>query len=225
MNEIMSSPYLSIVLCVAFFELGLLINRKARTPLFNPLFIAITGVIIFLKLSSTDYAQFSKGGNVISLFLAPATVVLAMPMYRQLDKLKANIIPILAGTAAGSLCSMGSVYILSKLMGLNDELTLSLIPKSVTTPIGMEISRQLGGIPSLTVAAIVLTGIIGAILAPSLCRLFQVKDSISAGIAIGTSSHAVGTTKALEMGETEGAMSGLAIGMAGILTALFSLLL
>ena len=139
--------------------------------------------------------------------------------------LKKNLIPILAGTFTGSVASIASVLVLCRLFGLSDELTASLIPKSVTTPIAMEISKQQGGIVPITVAAVIVTGIFGAVLAPIFIRIFRVKNPVEAGIAIGTCSHALGTSKALELGEVEGAMSGIAIGVAGIITVILTMFL
>ena len=168
--------------------------------------------------------EFNKGGDFIAFFLIPATAALALSIYRQVWLLKRNFLPIIIGSAVGSLVSMGSVYGLCRLFRLDEVLTYSLIPKSVTTPIAMDVSLQLGGEPSITVAAVVVTGITGAILAPAFIRLFRVNNPIAAGVAIGTCSHALGTAKALEIGEVEGAMSGIAIGVSGILTVLFAML-
>ena len=142
-----------------------------------------------------------------------------------IDLLKKNLFPILAGSAAGSAASMGSVWLLCRLFKLDEKVTVSLLPKSVTTPIAMGVSEQLGGIVSITVAAVVFTGILGAILAPLFIKLFRIKDPVAAGLAIGACSHAVGTSKALELGEAEGAMSSIAIGVCGLMTVLFSLFL
>ncbi|MCX7709500.1 MAG: LrgB family protein [Clostridia bacterium] len=218
MKELIDSPVFGIILSIIGYELGLLIYRKTKLPIFNPLFIAICFVGAFLLKFDISLDSYSKGGNLISIFLGPATVILAVPLYKQLNKLKANLVPILAGVFVGSITSIIGVSMLVKMFGISRQLGLSLIPKSITTPIGIELSKQLGGIPSVTVAAIILTGIMGSILAPVICRIFRITDKVAVGIAIGTSSHAVGTTKAVEIGEVEGAMSGLAIGVAGLLT-------
>lgn len=225
MQELFASPMFGIVLCIFSFEIGLWLNRKTRSPFMNPLLIAIVLCIAVLKLGSIPLESFQKGGSIISMFLAPATAALAISVYSQLETLKKNLLPILAGTLAGSVTSVLSVIGLCKLFGLDEQLIASLIPKSVTTPIAMEISGKLGGIVPITVAAVIVTGIMGAVLAPLLIRLFRVKDPVEAGVAIGTCSHALGTTKALELGEVQGAMSGIAIGVAGILTVLISMFL
>ena len=225
MSEIYASPLFGIVLCIFSFEIGLWINRKTHSPLANPLLIAVVICIAALQIFSIPLESFQQGGDIITMFLAPATAALSLSIYNQLDTLKKNLLPILAGTLTGSITSIGSVIGLCKLFGLDEELTASLIPKSVTTPIAMEVSRQHGGIVSITVAAVIVTGIFGAILAPVLIKLFRVKNPVEAGIAIGTCSHALGTSKALEIGETEGAMSGIAIGVAGIITVVLTMFL
>lgn len=225
MDAVFSSPLFGIVLCIFTFEIGVWLNRKTHSPLANPLLIAVVLCIAFLQIFSIPLADFNEGGRMISMFLAPATAALALSIYGQIDVLKKNLLPIAAGTLVGSLTSIISVLGLCKLFGLSDELTASLIPKSVTTPIAMEISQQQGGIVSITVAAVIVTGIFGAIFAPTLLKLFRVKDPVEAGIAIGTCSHALGTSKAVELGEVEGAMSGISIGAAGIFTVLLSMFL
>jgi predicted murein hydrolase (TIGR00659 family) len=225
MSGIFLSPLFGIVLCIFAFEAGVWINGKVKSPIANPLLIAIILVIAVLKILNIPYSQFNNGGKFISLFLAPATAALALSIFRNFITLKKNLIPILAGTAAGSLVSIASVLCMCRLFHLDSRLTASLLPKSVTTPIAIEISAQLGGLAPVTVAAVVVTGIFGAVTAPLLITLFRIKNPVAAGIAIGTASHAVGTSKALELGEVEGAMSGVAIGVAGLITVLFSLFL
>lgn len=225
MESVWASPLFGIVLCIFSFELGLWVNRRTRSPLANPLLIAVAVCIAVLQIFSIPLESFQQGGNIITMFLAPATAALSLSIYNQLETLKKNLLPILAGTLAGSVTSIASVIGLCKLFGLGDELTASLLAKSVTTPIAMEISRQHGGIVSITVAAVIVTGIFGAILSPVLIKIFRVKNPVEAGIAIGTCSHALGTSKALEIGETEGAMSGIAIGVAGIITVVLTMFL
>jgi len=223
MNSILISPLFGIVLCVAAFVLGVAVNKKIKSPIANPLLIAIAMVIIFLKVFHISLKDFNMGGDIITMFLAPATVVLALSIYKQIETLKKYFLPIFLGCLAGSLTSMGSAFLLCKAFHLDNKLTVSMIPKSVTTPIAMEISRQGGGIVPVTVAAVIITGILGAILAPLLIKLFRVDNSIAAGVAIGTCSHAVGTSKAIEIGEIEGAMSGLSLCVSGIITVILAL--
>ena len=156
--------------------------------------------------------------KIITFFLGPATVVLAVPLYNQIALLKKNIIPILAGITIGSASAILSVIFLSKMVNLDRDILISILPKSITTAIGIEISKTLNGDTALTIVAIVATGIVGASIGPIICKWGKIENSIAKGIAIGTASHAVGTSKAIELGEVEGAMSGLAIGIAGIVT-------
>lgn len=225
MSDFVSSPYFGIIVSIFAFEVGLWVNKKLKTPIANPLLIAIALVIAILKIFKIPLESYVEGGNIISMFLAPATASLAISIYRQLSVLKKNLIPIIVGTAVGSAVSMTSVLVMCKAFGLDEKLTASMLPKSVTTPIAMEVSSQLGGIVPVTVAAVIVTGIMGAVLAPTLIKLFKIDESIAAGVAIGTCSHAVGTSKAIEMGEIEGAMSGITIGVAGIITVIYSLFL
>ncbi|WP_458863418.1 LrgB family protein [Acidaminobacterium chupaoyuni] len=225
MKELFNTPLFGIVLSVAAFEVGLFLNKKLKTPVANPLAIAVFLIIAFLQISGIPLESYQRGGDVIAIFLAPATAVLAISIYGQLERLKRHCLPILVGCTVGSCASIFSVIVLCRLFGLDETLTASLIPKSVTTPIAIGIAAESGGIPAVTVAAVIFTGILGAILSPLLCRVFRVKDPMARGLAIGTSSHAIGTSKALEMGEIEGAMSGLAIGIAGIATVILCLFL
>lgn len=225
MQEILKSPLFGIVLSIFAYEAGVWINRKTRCAAANPLLIAILLVIGVLVLFDIPLESYQAGGDIISLFLAPATASLAISIYSQLPLLRKNLLPVLLGCTAGSIASMGSVYLLCRAFRLDDAITASLLPKSVTTPIAIEIAAQHGGIVPITVAMVVLTGILGAVAAPLLIRLFRVKSPVEAGLAIGACSHAVGTSKALELGEAEGAMSSIAIGVSGLLTVVFSTLI
>jgi len=212
------SPVFGIGISIITFYAGNLLYKRTGSPLLNPLVLSmlmIIGLLLSLHITFDDY---NRGGQYISFFLGPATVILAVPLYKKISLLKENVIPILAGISVGSAAGIVSIIAMCRMFGLDELLSLSMIPKSVTTPIGIEISSQLGGMPSITVAAIVFTGITGVLLSPLVCKLFRINDKVAVGIAIGTSSHALGTTKAVEMGETEGAMSGMAIGIAGLVT-------
>lgn len=222
MNEILNNPLFWIFVTLVAFETGMAIYKKTKFPLFNPLLIAIVIVIGILVVFNIDYEVYNLGGKFINSFLGPATVVLAVPLYKQLESLKRNLWPILIGVFVGSVASIVSIIFLGRVFKLDETLILSLIPKSVTTPIGVEVSRTLGGVTSITIVAIVLTGIFGAIIVPLVTRYFNIKNKIAIGISIGTSAHALGTTKAFEMGETEGAMSSLSIGVAGIITVIIA---
>lgn len=220
MDRLLDTPIFGILVSVIAFEIGVLISRKTKNPLFNPLLMAIILVIAFLLFFEIPLEKYDVGGSYILFFLGPATVVLAVPLYKQIDLLKKDFVPILVGIIAGSLTSIVSVILLSKLFRIELSVAVSMLPKSVTTAIGMEISNEIGGIVSLSVAVIVLTGIIGAVIGPFLLKLFRIKDEVAQGVAMGTAAHAVGTSKAMELGETQGAMSGLSIGIAGIATVI-----
>ena len=220
MKAWMDTANFGIILSLAAFEIGILINRKTRSALLNPLLLAIIFVIGILLTFHIPIESYNKGGSFILFFLGPATVVLAVPLFKQIELLKKNIIPILGGITVGSIASISSVVLLSRLFHVDLSVAVSMLPKSVTTAIGMEISKQIGGITSLSVAVIVLTGISGAVIGPAVCRLLRIKDEVAVGVSIGTASHAVGTSKAMELGETQGAMSGLSIGIAGLITVI-----
>lgn len=225
MNEITSSPLFGICLCVFLYELFVVLQKKFRTPLLNPLLWTVVSIIAILLIFNIPLENFNKGGSIISMFLAPATAVLAVSVYNRLETLKKNWLPILAGCLVGAVTSIMSVILLSRAFGLDEQIEKALIPKSVTTPIAAAISEQLGGITSITVAAVVVTGVLGCIGAPLLIKLFRVKDPVAAGVAIGACSHALGTSKAIEISETHGAMSGIAIGISGIITVIISMFL
>ncbi len=218
MNILTDNIFFGIVISLLAFECGLYISKKTKFPLFNPLLISILMIITFLVIFNIDVEKYNNGAKFINMFLGPATVILAVPLYKQINLLKQNFIPIIIGILIGSLVGIISVILLCFIFGLENILTISLLSKSVTTPIGIEITNQLGGLVPVTVLAIVISGITGAVVGPSICKLFKIKNEIAVGIAIGTASHAVGTTKALELGETQGAMSSLSIGIAGLIT-------
>lgn len=218
MDILTNNIFFGIFLSLTAFELGLFIYRKTKLPIFNPLLIAIAFTIGFLLIFNIDFDTYNNGAQFINIFLGPATVVLAIPLYKQINLLKENFIPILTGILIGSFVGIISIILLCILFGLENILTISLLSKSVTTPIGIEITNQLGGLAPITVLSIVISGIMGAVIGPTVCKMFKIDNEIAVGISIGTASHAVGTTKALELGETQGAMSSLAIGIAGIMT-------
>ena len=222
MQEIINKPFVWIALSILTYEIGILIQKRVKNPIANPLLIAMLLMIGILVATGTPVETYNTGGSFISMCLSPATVVLAVPIFRQMEVLKRNLLPILAGALVGSLVSMGSVFALCRLFGLEDKLTASLLPKSITTAIAQDVSSVLGGTPSVTVICVCLTGILGAIALPSFLKLVRISDPVATGIAIGTASHAVGTSRAIQLGETEGAMSGLAIGIAGIITAVLA---
>ena len=217
-NFIENSLFFGAALSLAGYEVGLLLKKKFKMALFNPLLIAILCVMGMLQLMQVDYKTYNAGGQYISYLLTPATVCLAVPLYRQLTLLRKNLKAVVIGIVSGVLASMVSVLIFAKLFGLSHSEYVTLLPKSITTAIGMGVSEELGGYVTITVAIIIITGVLGNIIAPFVCKAFRIQDPIARGIAIGTASHAIGTSKAMEMGEIEGAMSSLSIVVSGLLT-------
>ncbi|MGL4343788.1 MAG: LrgB family protein [Cellulosilyticaceae bacterium] len=223
MEKVVTMPLFWVFLCIVSFQVGVWVHKKTQIAVFNPLLVAIIIVITIIQLLGVPLEVFKEGTQGISMLLGPATVLLALPIYRQRRLLRENIVPVVVSTAVGAITSIISVIGLSLVFGLDETIMYSLIPKSVTTPIAMEVSGQLGGIVGVTVTAVVITGITGAVIAPNVLKLFRIKNDVAVGVAIGTASHAVGTAKAVQLGEIQGAMSGIAIGMAGIFTVLLSL--
>ncbi len=221
MKEILTdSVFFGAFLSLAAYEAGLALKKKFRLTVLNPLLTSTFFVIAALLLLDIDYRSYNESAKYISYLLTPATVCLAVPLYQQITLLRKNLTAVAGGITAGVLTSLLSVFLLSKLFSLNHEQYVTLLPKSITTAIGMGISEELGGIRTITVAVIIVTGIIGNVIAESICKIFRIQEPIAKGLAIGTSSHAIGTAKAMELGETEGAMSSLAIAVAGLLTVL-----
>lgn len=219
MDEILSqSLFFGGMLTLVAYSLGCWMKRKWKLAIFNPLLVGIVVVILFLLAFQVDYDTYNEGAKYISYFLTPATVCLALPLYQQFEALKRNYVAILAGIAAGAVTSAACVLGLSALFHFSHREYVTLLPKSITTAIGMGISEELGGFVTITVAVIVITGVLGNILAEHVCKWFHIRDAVAKGIAIGSSSHAAGTAKALEMGEVEGAMSGLSIAVSGLIT-------
>lgn len=225
LDKLTASPLFGIVLTIAAFQAGLWVSKQVKSRLCNSLMVAMALVIGVLAVFRIPLERYQAGGSVISLFLAPATAVLALSIYRQLEVLRKNFLPVVAGCLAGAVTSMVSAVGLCRAFGLDRALQMAMLPKSVTTPIAMEVARQHGGLVPVTVAAVIVTGILGAIFSPVLIRLFRLdKCPVAQGVAIGSASHALGTTKAVEMGEIQGAMSGISIGVSGLVTVFLSLL-
>ena len=221
LEAVLSSPMFGFCLSLILFELGVWMQKRTGSPLCNPLLISGVLIILFLELTGIPYETYNNGARFITMFLSPCTAVLAVNIYANLETIKKYLLPILCGTAAAAAASMGSVFLLCRMFGLNDELLLSLLPKSVTTAISMPLAHMTGGIDSILVAATMVTGILTSIIAPLLIKVFRVRDPVAAGIAIGSAGHGVGTAAALKMGPTEGATAGIAIGMSGLFTVLY----
>lgn len=219
MDEILQqSLFFGGVLTVGAYSFGYLLKQKWKLAVFNPLLVGIVVVILFLLGFQMDYDTYNQGAKYISYLLTPATVCLALPLYQQIEALKRNFVAIIAGIVTGAVTSAVCVLGLSVLFRFSHKEYVTLLPKSITTAIGMGISEELGGFVTITVAVIVITGVIGNILAEYVCKWFHIEEEVAKGIAIGSSSHAAGTAKAMEMGEVEGAMSSLSIAVSGLIT-------
>ena len=218
MIQYIDTPLFGVGISILVYTFSSYISGRLRIKILNPLLLTMIIIVGILLLLHIDYDIYNKGGQIISFFLGPATVVLAVPLYKQINLLKENLLPILTGILVGSISGIISILGLGKLFNLDLILISSLIPKSTTTPIAMEISTILGGNSSLTVTFVVITGLSGYIIGEKVLEIVGIKEPIAKGIALGTASHAIGTAKAIEMGEVEGAMSSLSIGVAGIIT-------
>ncbi len=219
MNELFQqSAYFGFALTLGAYLLGVWLKKRTGLAVCNPLLVGSLLIIILLLASGIQYDTYYGGARYVSYLLTPATVCLAVPLYKQLALLKKNLPAILFGICAGVLTSAASIFLLCLLFRTDRTLYVSLLPKSITTAIGMGVSEEAGGIVTVTVISIVITGIFGSIIAEILFRLLRIGNPIAKGLALGTSAHAIGTSKALELGEIEGAMSSLAIAVAGLLT-------
>lgn len=219
-EALMNSSYFGLLLSTFFFMLAVRIKARFRLAILNPLLVSTLLIVLILKLTGIPYESYKESANLLSYLLTPATVCLAIPMYKQLQLLMDNLAAVLASITAGTVSSLLSILLMGKLFGLSNEHITTLLPKSITTAIGMGVSQEAGGIVTLTVAGIVMTGILGNMIAETVFHVFHIDHPIARGMALGTSAHAVGTAKALELGEIEGAMSSLSICVAGALTVI-----
>ena len=223
MNGFLSaSSYFGILLSLIAYLIAAWIRKKFGYAFLNPLLVAIIITVAAVLLLNVDYEIYNSSARYLSFLLTPATVCLAVPLYEQFDKLKENAAAILAGIFSGVLTSIASIFAMSKLFGFTKEEFVTFLPKSITTAIGMSVAEELGGYVSIAVAAIIVTGVLGNIICEAILKLFKIEDPIAKGAAIGTASHAIGTSKAIEIGEVEGAISSLSIVVAGIMTVLLS---
>ena len=223
-NFLENSVFFGVFISIITYEVGVLIKKKLKLAIFNPLLISIALIIVFLLAFHIKYNVYESGAQYLSYFLTPATVALAVPLYEQIEPLKKNWKAIVAGILSGALTSALCVLAVALISQLDHKQYVTLLPKSITTAIGMGLSEELGGIVTITVAVIVVTGVIGNMFAESICKLFHITDPVAKGIGIGSASHAMGTAKAMEMGEIEGAMSSLSIAVSGLLTVVVSII-
>ena len=221
MNDIfLQSTTIGVVLSILAYEVGLFLKKKTKLAICNPLMITLILIISFLVSFDVEYESYLKSAQYLNYLLTPTTVCLAIPLYQKLSLLKQNFAAIMISILSGVLSSGFSILAMSMLFGLTHEQYVTLLPKSITTAIGMGMSEELGGVVTITVASIVITGIMGNMCGAQLCQLFKIKHPISKGLALGTSTHAIGTTRAMELGEVEGAMSSLAMAVAGLCTVI-----
>lgn len=223
MSALLESPYFGVALTVAAYWVGVKIQKKTGLVICNSLLIAALLVIVVLVIFDIPYDAYNNGGSLVTMMLGPATACMAVTIYGKLEQLKKNWLPVLVGCLAGAVTSVVSILVMCRLFGLDQTMTVSMLPKSVTTAIATAVSESQGGIPAITAAATCITGIGGNLAAPYLVKLFRIKNPVAAGLGIGACSHAIGTARAMELGETEGAMSGLAIGICGLITAVLAL--
>lgn len=223
MNKFLAgSMFFGMAVSLVGYGLGLFLKKKFGWAVLNPLLISIVFVIVVLKVLHVDYASYESSAKYLSYLLTPATVCLAIPLYQQISLLKKNLLAVVLGIVSGVLASLGGVLVMALAFGLNHEQYVTLLPKSITTAIGMGVADELGGITTITVAVIIVTGVLGNVIGEMVCKIFHIEEPIAVGLALGTSAHAIGTSKALELGEIEGAMSSLSIAVAGLLTVILA---
>ena len=219
MTDLLAISVLPVSLTLIAFLAGQKLQKKFRSPLLNPILISVILVLIFLALTGLPVTDYKAGMGTLSWLLTPATICLAVPMYEQFQILKKNLPMILAGVAAGAVSCLIMVAGFGILVNFESILTISLMPKSITTAIGVALSEMMGGMPGVTTAAIVFTGIFASIMGPAFCRLFRLTDEVARGVAFGTAGHVIGTSKANELSPLTGAVSSLSLVVAGLLTA------
>lgn len=219
MSDFLSIGILPVALTLTAFLTGQKLQKKLKSPLLNPILVVVVIILCFLFATGMEVGDYKAGMNTLSWLLTPATICLAVPMYEQLQILKKNLPAILAGVAAGAVSCLVVVALFGILAGFDPLLTLSLLPKSITTAIGVALSEMMGGLTGVTTAAIVFTGIFASIMGPAFCRIFHLTDPVAQGVAFGTAGHVIGTSKANELGTLTGAVSSLSLVVAGLLTA------
>ena len=221
MREFLSdSVFFGVLVSIVTYECGVLLKQKWKLAIFNPLLLSVLAVMGLLTAFKIDYKIYYEGAKYLSYLLTPATVCLAVPLYEKIELLKQHAGAIMGGILSGVLTSLVSILACAFLFGFTHEQYVTLLPKSITTAIGMGISEELGGMVTITVAVIIITGVLGNMIAELVLRLFRIEDPVAKGIAVGSASHAIGTVKAMEIGEVEGAMSSLSIAVAGLLTVI-----
>lgn len=220
-SNITQNPLFGVTLTIMTLLFYQRLFAKSKSPLLSPFLFSMITIIIFLMTAKIPYAHYEKGASILSFFMGPSIVALAIPMYKQLDKLKANALPILLGVITGVLVSLTGGIALSLLLGLSREIAISMAPKGATSAISLALSATLGGDPALTVTFVNIAGITIYVAGVKFLALFKITEELPLGIGLGTAAHAIGTKRAMEIGEEAGAYSSLAIGLAGVFTSLF----
>ena len=220
MTELLNLELSSVLLTLLAYQAGVQLQKKTKSPVCNPILVGVVLVLLFMALTGLENKTYQAANVRLSWLMTPATICLAIPMYQQVEILKKNWRAMVAGIAAGALSCLAVVLVWGLVFRFDRELTISLLPKSVTSAIGVPLSGLNGGILSITTAAIILTGILASVMGPVLCKLFRLKDEISRGVAFGTAGHVIGTAKANEFSPLTGAVSSLSLVVAGLLTAL-----
>ena len=225
LDYLSKEPLFGVILTLSVFLFFRMLGNKFQLNWLNPLAFSILAIILFLNITGISYDNYYVGAKFVDMFIGPATVALAIPLYRALPLIKKHAMAIMVSVGLGTVFNITLVLLLSRLFQLRERVTLSLVPKSVTTAIAMDLSTQIGGVAAITVLSVITTGVLAPLCAEPILKLFRVNDPLAQGLALGTTSHAIGTSKAMEMGEIQGAMSGLAIGIAGIATVILAPLL
>lgn len=223
LNELFqANPISGMLITIGCYWIGQIIYDKTQWTVLQPILTSSAIIILYLVYAEIPYDVFYKQNAVLNYILPLTAIVLAVPLYRNLDILKKHALPIIAGIIAGTVTTMGAIVVIGKLIGTDDSILISMLPKSATNPIAIEVSGIIGGIPSLTVSLVVITGVFGGVFGPELLKLMRIKNKVAKGIALGSMSHAIGTARAFKEGEVEGSMSSLAMAIAGTLTAILS---
>lgn len=221
-TAVSTSPVFGIVVTLGAYQLArTLWRRSGNSPWANPVLVAIALVAVLLWLTGVDYDTYLKGGSVIALLLGPATVALAWPLYLELALVRRAALPILLGVVAGAGVAVAVAYTSTRVLGGSEELALSMAPKSATTPVALALSESVGGIPALTAVLTVLTGVVGAVVGPRVLTLLRARDPVVRGLAVGVSSHGIGTAQMIQESRTEGAFSGLAMALSALATSIW----
>ena len=219
MNELLNaSSFFSVALTLVAFGAASALQKKWKLTILNPIVVSAAVIMVLLKVLDSPNEVYQAGCSAMTFLLTPATICLAISFYDQFNALKSHLPAVAAGVLAGTVASLGSIWMMARIFGLDQALTASLLPKSVTTAIGMALSQEIGGIGAITTAAIIITGILGNIAGPAMCKLFRLEDEISRGVAFGTAAHVIGTAKAAELGKMTGAVSSLSLTLAGLIT-------